>query len=393
MSFKIDVEPLADARVSKIKKALFERLDEEEFCGRVSLVERRHVSMSDHAAFGGRAVGLAGAWSTFRLLPRRWVRPARVALAVGAAAAVVLIFVWRRRPIAHAVFADNPSRIVTGPSASHLALGESSIDVSPDSVVLANGDDDRGVLLVLERGTVTCDVAPRHGRPPMVVQAGDVRVRVVGTRFAVTRMDDSARVDVAHGTVEVSAGGHTSLVHDGEAWTAPEPAHTSPAPAAVAAPEPMVQAPAVAADLPMAKGRLHLGARVPQRLSRSHVAAQQPTDETAPALAVVSRPASEAPASARSTQGAIVQPDFADQQLFEQASEIEKHDPSQAIATYGRLAAGSGRWAVDALFAQGRLEIDRGDTGEGRRILGSYLARYPHGPNAADARLLLDRMK
>ena len=376
----IDVEPLTDARVSKIKKAIFERLDEEEFSDRVKSPERRHVS------------GFVGAWSNFQRAPRRWVRTARVVLAVGAAAALVLIVVWRRPPTPHAALGDNPSRIVTGPSASHLALGDSSIDVSPDSVVLANGDDDRGVLLVLERGSVTCDVAPRHGRPPMVVQAGDVRVRVVGTHFTVTRMDDSARVDVAHGTVEVSAAGHTSLVHEGEAWTAPEPASASPSSAVARVPEGIGQAPTVAMDQPMVKGPLHVRARAPLPLPR--LRAQRPTDETAPALAAVSRPAQEAPsASARSTQDAMVQPDFADQQLFEQASRIEKHDPSQAIATYRRLAAGSGRWAMNALFAQGRLEIDRGETGEGRRLLGSYLTRYPRGPNAADARLLLDRMK
>ena len=49
-----------------------------------------------------------------------------------------------------------------------------------------------------------------------------------------------------------------------------------------------------------------------------------------------------------------------------------------------RLAAGSGPWAANALFAQGRLEGDRGHLPEARRVLSAYLARFPRGRNAAD---------
>jgi hypothetical protein len=46
---------------------------------------------------------------------------------------------------------------------------------------------------------------------------------------------------------------------------------------------------------------------------------------------------------------------------------------------------------MNALFAQARLELERGNRAEGQRLLADYLARYPHGPNARDARRLLSR--
>ena len=44
---------------------------------------------------------------------------------------------------------------------------------------------------------------------PLIVQAGAARVRVLGTRFSVTRLGESARVKVQEGVVEVSSGGRT----------------------------------------------------------------------------------------------------------------------------------------------------------------------------------------
>jgi len=72
---------------------------------------------------------------------------------------------------------------------------------------------------------------------------------------------------------------------------------------------------------------------------------------------------------------------------------MEKQEPLRAIAIYARLAAGSGPWAANALFAQGRLEGDRGHLPEARRVLSAYLARFPRGRNAADAKILLARLK
>jgi len=320
---KIEVEPLSDARWSKIERSLFEKLE--------------------------RGEGASAPESHEDAKPRRPWRAAALAIAAIAAAVVVFFGVktWWLAP--GAGMAANPSRIVTGASDSHLALGETSIDVGPDSALLVSGDDDHGVLLVLDRGKVTCEVAPRRGRPPFVVQAGGVRVRVIGTRFTVTRNGDDARVDVAHGTVEVSARGAVTLVHDGETW----PGESASAAAPTAAPQAAAPAP-------------------------------QPTvsaDEPAPAPQLAAKPAASKPDA------------LTPQQLFEQATKLESRDPSRAIGIYRQLASSGGAWAMNALFAWGRLEADRGNRGEARRILGDYLARYPKGPNAADARALLERMR
>jgi hypothetical protein len=79
------------------------------------------------------------------------------------------------------------------------------------------------------------------------------------------------------------------------------------------------------------------------------------------------------------------------QQIFELAAAEEGHDAAHAIALYRGLAAGDGPWAANALFAQASLEQARGHGGEARRLLETYLRRFPNGRNAGDARALLDR--
>jgi hypothetical protein len=45
------------------------------------------------------------------------------------------------------------------------------------------------------------------------------------------------------------------------------------------------------------------------------------------------------------------------------------------------------------MFALGRLEAERGQKQEATELLRDYLARYPHGINADDARTLLQRLQ
>jgi TolA-binding protein len=75
------------------------------------------------------------------------------------------------------------------------------------------------------------------------------------------------------------------------------------------------------------------------------------------------------------------------------ASALESRQPQAALAGYRELAQKGGAWAQNALFAEGRLEADLGERDEARRLLSAYLARYPGGPNADDARQLLERMR
>lgn len=321
---QIEVEPLSEARWSKIEAGLFEQMDRE---GRISAPPARRAPV---AFFKRRAVVMG---------------------AVGFAAAAAFAAVAGR-----SLFegggqspAIQASRIVTGTSPSHVVLGTSALEVSPESAVVASGDDKQGLLVVLEKGSVDCEVAPRKGRPPFVVLAGDVRVKVVGTRFVVTRAPEGVSVRVDHGVVEVARGGETKVLHDGEQWSEAKTASESPS----VAPAPV---PAAPSEEPAA-------AHVPSKGKAPHVA---PTGATDP---------------------------NSDQKAFERAASLEVRDAETALATYRRLGAGSGAWAAPSLYAAGRLAADRGRGAEARTLLTEYLRRFPSGPNARDARRLLAELR
>ena len=72
--------------------------------------------------------------------------------------------------------------------------------------------------IALRQGEAAFDVA-RDAGSPFVVEAGDIRVSVLGTRFAVTRLTDRTRVSVDHGRVQLEAGSfwrRRILLQDGE---------------------------------------------------------------------------------------------------------------------------------------------------------------------------------
>ncbi|HEY8077962.1 MAG TPA: FecR domain-containing protein [Labilithrix sp.] len=301
---EVEVEPLSEARWAKVDEAVFEALDAEAPAPRAR--PRRHT------------------W---------WIAGAGIA----AAAAAVVVWGVSRNP--KDGFVHDPSHIETAAVGSRLALGFATLEVAPQSAVTTSGDDAHGLLVVLEHGAVDCEVAPRSGRPPFVVAAGDVRVRVVGTHFIVRRAEENVRVEVMHGRVEVARAGELVVLHDGESW--PSAKST-----AVETPAPSVTATAI----PSAT-----------------------TTATATAMAT----ATATPAR------------MSDQATYEQAAKSERSDPDSAMAAYKRLAAGGGPWAATSLFAAGRLASERGRRDDARALLEQYVARYPNGSNAEDARRLL----
>ncbi len=304
MKKDLEVEPLSDARFARAERMLFERLARE---GTAAPLPSR-----------SRAIKWGG-WG--------------VALAAAAAIVVLLWRPWSAAPPQVVGVSPSPSHFVSESSASHVALGENELDLGPRTSLVSTGDDDHGVVLVLEEGSVTCHVAPRHGRPPFVVQAGDVRVTVKGTRFTVTRGGADVTVSVESGVVDVASDGTRTELTAGGRW---------PAVAIVPA------APTV----------------------------------TVTATATASAP----PAVVPSTTGRPM-PDA--RARFEAAETLEASDPEAALGAYASLAKGSGPWAENALFAEGRLLAERGRTAEAQKVLGDYLTRYPSGPNAGDARALL----
>jgi hypothetical protein len=79
------------------------------------------------------------------------------------------------------------------------------------------------------------------------------------------------------------------------------------------------------------------------------------------------------------------------QDRFERAARLEDSDPEGALSIYDQLSREHGEWAANALFAAARLELERKHTAAARHLLESYLARFPQGGNAEDARELLAR--
>ena len=333
---QIEVEPLSDQRWSRIERSLMSRLENE-------AGDAASGSPAPRRRFGGRAWLLAAAL---------------VGALVGALLAV--------GTMPNRAVVEHPSRIATGATASHLALPGLSLDVEPQSAVVVSAETAQGLLIVVDRGSITCDVAPRPSDSPLIVQAGAARVRVLGTRFSVTRFGESARVKVQQGVVEVSARGRSERVRAGETWpresAPPAPADGTPIPA-IAPPAP------------------------PDRAERAPASEQKPASATPGARAPELAPAPEV-----ASPGTPLPPPSR-QATFEEATALERSAPERALSLYASLESGSDSWAQNALYARGRLQASRGNGAEARVLLERYLERFPRGSNAEDARAVLKRLK
>ena len=314
---KLEIEPLNEARWDRIERGLRERLDE------APGSERRAAE------------------------PRR--RPMFAWALAGAAAAALGFFAWSElRPAVHAVEpVPEIARVETQDAPSHVEFGGATLEVAAHSAARMEGSYESGVVVSLDHGAVECEVAPRRGRPPFVVRAGDVDVRVVGTHFRVDREDGATHVSVQRGVVEVESHGVTSRVAAGSAWPATaslEPAPTETAAATVA---PQVRS----APKPLA------------------------TAETTAAPQTTANPGPSA------------------RERYDRALTLEANRPDEALAIYRELASGDGSWAMNALYAEARLELERGDKDSARELFADYLRRYPSGPNANDARELSAKLQ
>jgi hypothetical protein len=270
---------------------------------------------------------------------RRWVISVGIGAALGAAAAIALLVIGidgddAARDPNGAV----PTRIATGDAPSDVGFGDAHVVVAPGSALVLSGTGDSGVLAILDRGSARFSVAPRRGRPPYVVQAGAVAVRVVGTEFTVTRDGDDASVAVVHGSVEVVYRGKREAVSAGSTWS-----------------------------------------------SRTTIVA---TPEHQPEPEMI-----ETPAPSRPTRPPSPADSITEQDRFEAAARLEASDPAAALAGYRELARGRSAWAGNALYAVGRLSHERGDRAAAQRALAEYLRRFPRGANAADAHTLLARIE
>jgi hypothetical protein len=323
---KLEIEPLSEVRWARVERAILEA-----------------TAASAEKGAGRQASQSLRSYAP----PARWRPAAALLVLAGALATIAGGLAWRA--VVPQGGREGATRVETAAIGSRVEFGESTIDVGPTSAVRLAGDDARGIVVTLDRGRVECDVAPRRERPPFVVEAGGVEVRVIGTHFVVARTGDAVAVDVQRGEVEVTSGGVRALVPAGLRWP----------PSAAAADSAETPSP-------------------PASLSPASPAASESARE--PAARPASGPAARSSAASPREQ-------------YEAASRLEAAQPGAAVALYRELAHQGGAWGENALFAAGRLEADRGDHDDARRLLRDYLARYPGGPNANDARQLLDRLR
>jgi tetratricopeptide (TPR) repeat protein len=144
-----------------------------------------------------------------RLRTRLHTRTALAAAAVLAIAAFV--FLRPTAPLPPAVPVAGAPAAEEAPTV-HADEAPIEIDLSDDRVLLAAGGSLRlppspphAKRVELLRGSLVAEVHHREEGESFVVAAGEVEVRVVGTRFAVDR-GDGVRVSVSEGVVEVSDG-------------------------------------------------------------------------------------------------------------------------------------------------------------------------------------------
>jgi hypothetical protein len=362
---RVPVDSLSDIRWARIERSLFQRLDSGE-----------EPPPSERA----RAHG--------------W-RPGAILIAASAAAAIfggVLAMELVHRAPASA----SASHIETRSSASHVVVGDASLDVAPESEVVVAGNGERGLSVTLDRGRVECEVAPRGERPPFFVQAGDVRVRVVGTRFAVTRAREVVSVDVTKGVVQVESHGAIQRVAAGQHWSSSDGLAAPPGPSAIAPAASLERGPQAAVPVaPLDTPAPLSAAERPQ--TRPPAAAERPP--TRPSAAAAPRvrnsspqrrthalpPTAPAGTSAAPAQAAPLA-GTSRQAQYERAEGIEPNDPEGALAMYKRLAEGGDTWAGEALFSAGHVALQRGTGGEAQELFEQYLQRFPRGSHAEEAR-------
>lgn len=316
------IEPLPDLAWARLERAVLAELD---------VPETRQVKMpiTRWPVVALTSAALAGAAALAIVVATRDPGPSAPAPAVASGGTAIA----------------SPSRVVTGDAATDVSFGDAHITVAPASALVLDGTADHGVLAVLERGSAAFVVAPRHARPPFLIQAGAAQVRVVGTELEVTRIaPDDAEVAVTEGTVEVTFHGRVTRVTAGEHWTS-----------------------------------------LPVTTASTTGSSHEPPAAPAPPAHHATPKKSAAPASPAAAAS--------EQDQFEAAGNLERTDPEAAYAAYRELARGKGVWASNALYAMGRLAYDHGWASRANIPLKAYVHRFPRGANVADARALLLKLE
>jgi hypothetical protein len=328
---------------------------------------------------------------------RRWIWIAAPALAVAATIALVVGLRAGPDPVAQ----TEPSRVVAGDAPSSVSFGDAHLALAARSAIVMTQEAGAPSVLV-ERGAVVFTVAPRAERPPFVVRAGDVVVRVVGTKFQVARWDERISVGVEHGIVDVIFRGATVRVGAGQQWTSESPEATTTIAMSGASSSTSGTSTAGSSTAGSSSAGSSTATSTPSASapSASAPAIDPPTPTPTPTAKTATRSADVATSSPTTspatTSPATTMPTTTsratDREKYEQLIKLEAKDPKKALAGYLQLSSGNSEWAAIGLYAAGRLAADRNDP-RARTFLEIYLRRFPNGANTADAKNLLDRLQ
>ena len=321
------IEPMSDVEWARVERGLWNRLEREEPAARP--VQRA----------------------------QRWLWLAVPAAAVVAVVVAIALVTGERAPttVTPAAPSSDLARVTTGAAPSSATFGDVYIELDATTALRADGD-----RAELEHGGASFTVAPRGVRNHFVVEAGDARVRVVGTQFRVTRDGDRVAASVERGSVEITFRGRIVQVIAGQSWH-------SDAPAIVRQTIPLAPPPPP-----------------PVRVT------PPPTQITPPPP--LPRPPPAKPMPTRPTPVPAPRPvPIDDAAEFRRMSALEPTAPDAAITGYLAIAARSPIWAEPARFAAGRVAFDHHDR-RAELLLDDYLAHHPHGQNAIDARRMIDRL-
>lgn len=188
-----------------------------------------------------------------------------LAVPLAAAAAAAVAFFGHTDTPATQTAEQEPARVVAGTSPSAVTFADAHITLDAQSAITMDQKAGKPVT-TLEYGGAWFEVAPRGSRAPFEVVAGDLDVKVIGTKFRVARSAEHVEVAVDHGAVEVHYQGKLVTLHDHEQWTSDDlssldqPTSATPTEAdyqAIAQQEPTAPAAALHGYLELARGQGH----------------------------------------------------------------------------------------------------------------------------------------
>lgn len=333
---------------------------------------------------------------------KRRMHTAAVAVPLAAALLLVVVLVWPETATPSPTPPSTEPNAVAAMNPATLELRDGSWArmVTPTSRARVSIDDPLRSRVLLDQGELEVDVVPNPQREFEVV-AGDVRVRVLGTRFFVEEQDEQVQVRVVHGHVRVSWPDGSAELRDGQSGLFP-PNEPAPGSAPEESPEQASAAPAPARTTPAGRWRIQAaesdftsayrelrqeGFDTVRNTAEDLMLAADvarlsghPAQATTPLRNLIARHATDARAPlAAFTLGRVLLEDL--------------QRPAEAVAAFRRaqeLAPGGPLFA-DAMIRQAEAHAASGDPEASQTIAQQYLDRFPAGRHAARARSILRR--